>query len=88
MNQDQGQFSENIERGIQFLMRSIKDGGRFGSTQATILSLKALVCYSKISGGVSGQGKFTLVVDDEEVSTIEFGQPQDPTPKIDFSNDV
>jgi hypothetical protein len=39
-------------------LKSIKDGGRYGSTQATVLCLKALVKYAKVFGGIKGSGKF------------------------------
>ena len=46
LNQDPSAFSEQIDLGVGFLLSSIKDGGRFGSTQSTVLTLKALVRYS------------------------------------------
>ena len=48
LNQGPSVFTEQIDLGIGFLLQSIKDGGRFGSTQSTVLSLKALVRYSQI----------------------------------------
>ncbi len=45
MNLDAAAFATNIELAIGYLLTKIKDGGRFGSTQSTVLSLKALIAY-------------------------------------------
>ena len=46
LNLSPSDFSPNIEKGIAFLLSSIKSGGRFGSTQSTVLTLKALTRYA------------------------------------------
>ena len=46
LNQDPSKFSPQIDLGMKYLLSSINDGGRFGSTQSTVLTLKALVKYS------------------------------------------
>ena len=53
-------FIKEIDTSLGFILKQAKDGGRFGSTQATILSLKALIDYADIFGGVKGSGKFTM----------------------------
>lgn len=45
---DPSSYSKNIDLGVGFILSSIKNGGRFGSTQSTVLSLKALVRYTQI----------------------------------------
>ena len=56
-------YSTNIELSIEYLLKSVKDGGRYGSTQATVLVLKTLVKYAKIYGGLKGSGSFVLYMD-------------------------
>ena len=48
LNLNPSKFSKNIDLSIGFILGSIKNGGRFGSTQSTVLSLKALVRYTQI----------------------------------------
>jgi len=46
LNISPSKFATNIDKGVGFIMSSIKKGGRFGQTQSTVLSLKALVRYT------------------------------------------
>jgi hypothetical protein len=46
LNIDSSKYAEKIDLSIGFLMKSVKDGGRYGSTQATVLCLQALVKYA------------------------------------------
>ena len=46
MDIDASGYGQQVDLAIGYIMKQAKDGGRFGSTQATILSLKALVKYS------------------------------------------
>lgn len=48
LNQSPSEFSTNIDKGVAYLLSSIKSGGRFGSTQSTVLTLKALTRYAEI----------------------------------------
>jgi len=41
--------------------------GRYGTTQATVLSLKAIIAYMKNYSGINGKGDFVLRVNGEEV---------------------
>jgi hypothetical protein len=45
----------------------VEDGGRFSSTQATILCLKALVLYTKFLTGISGKGTFDVAINDKVI---------------------
>ena len=58
LNQDPSEFSAQIDLGVGYLLSSIKKGGRFGSTQSTVMTLKALVRYTQIYAGIQGKGKF------------------------------
>ena len=84
LNQDASHFSPQIDLGIKFLLSSIKDGGRFGSTQSTVLTLKALVRYSQIYQGIKGSGKISLYVNDVKVHSIPYSDELTNT-KFDFS---
>ena len=68
------QFASSIELAFGFLLRQVKDGGRYGSTQATVLALKALVRYSEVFGGLRGSGTFLLSVNGIKVDSFEFDE--------------
>ena len=65
--QDSDLYLKNIERGINYIIESVEDGGRFSSTQATILCLKALVLYTKFLTGISGKGTFDVAINDKVI---------------------
>ncbi len=54
-----GQFTNTANRSLVYLVKSKDPHGTWGSTQATILALKALVAAS---GGIQQKGKATFVV--------------------------
>lgn len=68
LNVDPGKYSSNIELAYKFLMSSVKKGGSYGSTQATVLSLQALVLYSQKFGGLKGSGSFKLTINGDSDS--------------------
>jgi hypothetical protein len=83
-----GKYADNIEPAVGYLMNSVKDGGRYGSTQATVLCLQALVKYAKIFGGLKGSGKFVLSVDGDEVASMEFDEKAQMLNNLDFSHEL
>ncbi|MBS0202999.1 MAG: A-macroglobulin complement component [Planctomycetes bacterium] len=62
-------YAANVESSIKFLAESCK-AGRFGSTQSTILALRAIVAYDKSRAQPTAPGSLQLVVDGKPV-----GQP-------------
>jgi alpha-2-macroglobulin-like protein len=77
-----GGFSSQVEDGMHFIMASIKNGGSFGgSTQATILCLKALILYYDTHLELKQSADFTLSINDKEVKTLKF---KNSTTKLDF----
>lgn len=59
-------YAENVEKSIKYLAEVCK-GGRFGSTQSTILALKAIVAYDASRAVPKSPGSVQLVVDGKEV---------------------
>ena len=55
-------YSLNVERAIEYLSGVCK-GGRFGSTQSTILALQAIVAYDQARAKPKAPGTLQLVVD-------------------------
>ncbi len=61
-------FVENVERGIRYLAEVCK-GGRFGSTQSTVLALRAIVAYDQSRARPLAPGQLTLWVDGQPVGS-------------------
>jgi len=68
-----GQFHNSINQGLTYLVKSKGPGGTWGSTQATILALKAIVAsYSGIAQ--REKATFTVTVNGEKLFTGEVNQ--------------
>ena len=65
----------------------MKDGGRYGQTQSTVLTLKALVKYYKIYSGLKGKGYFNLYMNNEYVKSKLFDESV-PLADFDFSKEL
>jgi hypothetical protein len=67
-------FAGNVERSMKWLCEACK-AGRFGSTQSTILSLRAIVTYDKLRARPKAPGTAQVVVDGKSMgSPIAFGE--------------
>jgi uncharacterized protein YfaS (alpha-2-macroglobulin family) len=61
----------NVEGAMRWLAARCK-AGRFGSTQATILALKAIVAYDALHARPKVPGTVTVVLDGAVVATVPF----------------
>ena len=59
---DQSQFSTNSEKAMKYILAQVEDSS-YGSTQATILALKAITAYMEGAITINGAGKFEFLVD-------------------------
>jgi len=59
-------YADNVEKSIKYLAEVCK-GGRFGSTQSTVLALKAIVAYDASRAVPKAPGSVQLVVDGKEI---------------------
>ncbi len=57
---NQSRYSKYITPAVNWLVSTVKSGGRYGSTQATILALKAITSYMERFSGLNGDGEFVL----------------------------
>lgn len=55
-----GQYAESVQRGLTYLIRQKDTYGTWYSTQATILSLKALIEATTRAGIATGEGEVTV----------------------------
>jgi hypothetical protein len=67
-------FAGNVEKGMKFLVETCKSG-RFGSTQGTIMALKAIVQYDKLRSKPKAPGSVELYVDGALIdSAVAFNE--------------
>jgi hypothetical protein len=67
-------FAANVENAIRYLVEQCK-AGRFGSTQSTILALKAVIAYDQSRALPKAPGELELVVDGRAVgSPVKFDE--------------
>ena len=65
-------YAENVEKSIKYLAESCK-AGRFGSTQSTVLALRAIVAYDQSRAKPKAPGSLQLVVDGQPLgAAVEF----------------
>ena len=55
-------FTANVEKAIRYLAEQCK-AGRFGTTQSTILALKAIIAYDQSRAVPRAPGQLELVID-------------------------
>jgi uncharacterized protein YfaS (alpha-2-macroglobulin family) len=59
-------YAANVELAIRYLADSCK-AGRYGSTQSTVLALRAIVAYDKARAHPTAAGKIQLFIDHQSV---------------------
>jgi hypothetical protein len=69
-------YAEQVEQAIQFLAESCQ-AGRYGSTQSTVLALRAIVAYDQSRARPEAPGSLQLIVDGSPV-----GEPAEFTPDM------
>jgi len=78
-------FLGNVEKSMKWVCSACK-AGRFGSTQSTILALKAIIEYDRARSGSARPGSVTLMVDGKEIETLSFKGDENETLEFrDFS---
>lgn len=66
------EYAGNVERAMKYLADSCK-GGRYGSTQSTVLALRAIVAYDKARARPKAPGSVRVYVDGRPVgSPVQF----------------
>ncbi len=63
-----------LNKAIQFLIQSRSGYGNFGSTQATILALKAITQYAKFSKRTKEDGTIEVFINDKKVALRYYEQ--------------
>lgn len=61
-------YAANVEKGLKWIVESNKSG-RFGSTQSTILALRAIVAYDAAHARPKSPGRIVLTVDGKAIGS-------------------
>jgi hypothetical protein len=67
-----GEFNGGIQKAIRWIGQQRGGYGGFGSTQSTILALKALILYTKANKKTPEGGELRLFVADKQVASLPF----------------
>ncbi len=67
-----GGYDDNVRRGVEWLYNHRGGYGQWGSTQATVLALKAMTMYAQASAKTKSGGAVTVRINGKNVSTIQF----------------
>ncbi len=67
-----GEFNAAVQKAIRWIGQQRGGYGGFGSTQSTILALKALIAYTRANKKTAEAGEIHLFVGDKQVSSLAF----------------
>ncbi len=67
-----GEFKKPLDKAISWIGKQRGGYGGFGSTQATILALKALIGFAKANKRTPEAGELTLLVDERKAASVKF----------------
>lgn len=67
-----GKFNSPVEKAINWLTQQRGGHGAFGSTQSTILALKALISHTRANKKTAEAGEISLFVGDNKVNSKAF----------------
>jgi hypothetical protein len=67
-----GEFNAPVQKAIRWIGQQRGGYGGFGSTQSTILALKALILYTKANKKTPEPGELHLFVGERQVGTLPF----------------
>src|SRR5205814_1187068 len=65
-------FNTHIQKAVKWLGRQRGGYGGFGSTQSTILALKALIGFTRANKKTPESGTLHLYVDEQSVAHVDF----------------
>lgn len=69
-------FQTNVQKAVEWIGKQRGGFGGFGSTQSTILALKALIAHARDNAKTASSGELQLYVNDQLVGTTSFPADQ------------
>ncbi|MFT7075148.1 MAG: hypothetical protein ACJA0P_001148 [Planctomycetota bacterium] len=73
----------HVDRAIQFILTQRQGSGRFGSTQATVMALRAITMYAQQNRTAARAGEIIVYINDYEVKRVAFDDGAMEAIKID-----
>ena len=67
-----GEFNKPVKKAVDWIGKQRGGYGGFGSTQSTILALKALIAHTRLAPRETKGGTLTIFVGDKQVATTTF----------------
>ena len=81
---DQNRYSSSITSAINYIVSKVSNSGLYGTTQATVLSLKAITTYMNDFTQINGNGNFVLYLNGINVQSISFNSTNREAIQFDF----
>ena len=66
------EFKRSVQKAIKWIGKQRGGYGGFGSTQSTILALKAVIAYARANKKTAEAGELTLLIDDKPVLSKKY----------------
>lgn len=82
---NQSRYSKYITAAVDWLVSQVKNGA-YGSTQGTVLSLKAITTYMANFASINGDGAFVLKINQQVAQTIKFSADHQDAIQFDFAS--
>ena len=76
------EFRDHANRAIDWIVRNRAGDGSFGSTQATVLALKALVEHAKVNRGSLAAGELVVTHSDRVIASQSFAADEVQTIRV------
>ncbi len=81
---EQSRYGSKITPAINWIVSKVSSRGMYGTTQATILSLKAITLFMKEFAQINGDGNFVLYLNGKSVQSISFNSRNKEAITFDF----
>lgn len=78
-----GGHPEQVRRGVEWLNKNRSGFGQWGTTQATVLSLKAMTRYAASTRKTSTAGSITVLINGQVAQELVYGKEQEDTLLLD-----
>lgn len=75
------EFAPNVEKSMKFLAESCK-AGRYGSTQSTVMSLRAILAYDKKHAHPKKPGHINVMADGKSIGKVTFDEKSKESIKL------
>ncbi|MCC6979836.1 MAG: A-macroglobulin complement component [Candidatus Melainabacteria bacterium] len=75
------EFAPNVRKSMKFLAESCK-AGRYGSTQSTVMSLRAILAYDRKHSHPKKPGRINVIADGKSIGKVAFDEKASESIKL------